>query len=83
MDECVGGLDGWVGGRMDKWMNRQRMGTNDKCMDEWEDSWKEGQMNGKMEEWIDKQMDKLTNGWMDERMDLANLPNSKRSVNAP
>ena len=41
----------------------------------------EGGTDGQMEEWIDKI--ELTNGWMDGRIDLANLPNSTRSVNAP
>ena len=40
--------------------------------------WTDGRKEGQMEEWIE-----LTNGWMDGRIDLANLPNSTRSVNAP
>ena len=74
MDERT---NGWVDGCTDGPMGVGQMDeqTEDEQMtNRWTDGWKEGQM----EEWIE-----LTNGWMDGRIDLANLPNSTRSVNAP
>ena len=59
------GWDGWMDGRMDRWMD----GQMDGCMHAWTDGWMNGQPDGWMDGWMDGRMDEWTDIHRDAGMD--------------